>query len=351
MEKAIFFIAFVFLFSACSEKRVNNKSDFVIAHGQMPWITKGNDNNLDVVYGIGDSIMFTFSSDNANTFSKPTLISALPHVYTFATRGPQIAANQKGEIITACTSTGDIYSFYKEKGEGWRQGNKVNDVDAAAKEGLMALSADGENAFAVWLDLRGNNKNKIYGAKSIDGGKTWSKNIMIYTSPDTSVCECCKPSVIVKGNNVYVMFRNWLRGNRDLYMIQSTDGGNTFGQAQKLGTGSWPLNGCPMDGGALSVKKNGDIQTVWRREGKIYTAVPGSPEKEIGTGKGCTIETLSNKNFYVWTENGDIVFINAQEQKKIIGKGSQPVLKALGNRQLICVWEDKKEIHASVIVL
>ena len=71
----------------------------------------------------------------------------------------------------------------------------MNDPDTTAKEGLMALSADKENVFAVWLDLRGNKRNKIYGAKSIDGGKTWSKNIMIYTSPDTTVCECCKPSV------------------------------------------------------------------------------------------------------------------------------------------------------------
>jgi Neuraminidase (sialidase) len=90
--------------------------------------------------------------------------------------------------------------------------------------------------------------NKIFGAKSTDGGKTWGKNIMIYASPDTTVCECCKPSVVMKGNNIYVMFRNWLNGNRDLHIIQSTDIGLNFGQAQKLGAGSWTLNGCPMDG-------------------------------------------------------------------------------------------------------
>jgi hypothetical protein len=52
---------------------------------------------------------------------------------------------------------------------------RVNDVDTTAKENLMALSADGDNAFAVWLDLR-DKHNKLFGAKSIDGGKTWSKN-------------------------------------------------------------------------------------------------------------------------------------------------------------------------------
>jgi hypothetical protein len=57
---------------------------------------------------------------------------------------------------------------------------------------------------------------------------------MIYASPDTTVCECCKPSVAMKGNSVYVMFRNWLNGNRDLYLIQSSDNGNTFRQVQKI---------------------------------------------------------------------------------------------------------------------
>jgi hypothetical protein len=31
------------------------------------------------------------------------------------------------------------------------------------------------------------------------------------------------------------------------------------------------------------------------------------PEKEIGDGKGCTIETVSNKNVYAWTEAGSVV--------------------------------------------
>ncbi len=221
-----------------------------------------------------------------NTFSRPSLISVLPHAYSFATRGPQIAATKKGLVVTACTSQGDIYSFYKNDGGHWLQGKKVNDADTIAKEGLMALSADGDNVFAVWLDLRGNDKNKIYGAGSNDDGKTWSKNVLVYASPDTSVCECCKPSVVVKENKVYVMFRNWLQDNRDLYLTRSDDGGHTFNPAQKLGNGTWKLNGCPMDGGSLAVNKDGEIQTVWRREGKVYAAMPAMPEKEIGEGKG-----------------------------------------------------------------
>lgn len=337
--------------SACTERSIQSRNDFIVGNGQMPNLVKDRDNNIHLVYGSGDSILYTYSTDNAETFSKPAVISVLPHVFTFAMRGPQIAATEKGVVVTACTSLGDIYSFHKANGANWAQGKRVNDVDTIAKEGLTALSADGENAFTVWLDLRGNQRNKIYGASSKDGGKTWAANKMIYTSPDTTVCECCKPSVIVKEKNVYVMFRNFIKGNRDLYLIQSNDGGNTFGQAQKLGMGNWKLNGCPMDGGGLAISKNEEIQTVWRREGKVYAAMPGMPEKEIGMGKGCTIENVNNNNIFAWSENGEVVIIKPQGPKEVLGKGSQPVLKALDNDHFICVWEHEKEIHASVVAL
>jgi hypothetical protein len=349
MRKILSILLIFGLISACRGKKISNRNDFVISKGQIPNIAKDKDDNIYLVYGYGDSIMYCHSLDNGKSFSSPALISVIPGVYSFATRGPQITITDHGLIVTACTSTGDIFSFRKE-GTNWEPGGKVNDVDQVAKEGLMALSADRDTAYTVWLDLRGTKRNKIYGARTIDGGKTWSKNISIYSSPDSSVCECCKPSVIVKGNDVYVMFRNWLKGNRDLYLIHSTDGGNTFGEAQKLGNGSWQLNGCPMDGGAIALK--GDtLETVWRREGKIFTATPGMPEKEIGEGHNCTLEIVNGKNVYAWTENGDIVYLNSKRQKKYLGEGSQPLLKELNNEQVICVWENNREIHASVLEL
>lgn len=97
--------------------------------------------------------------------------------------------------------------------------------------------------------------------------------------------------------------------------------------------------------------KDGEIQTVWKREAKIYAAMPGMPEKEIGEGRGCTIETVNNKNIYAWKESGEVVFLKPEGQKEVIGKGSQPVLKALDSNHVICVWENEKQIHASVLEL
>ncbi len=295
--------------------------------------------------------MYAQMINSGQTFSTPTLISVLPELAASHTRGPQIAATTNGLTVIACNSSGDIFSFNKHSTGKWQKTGKVNDLDTTVKENLIAISGDGDNAFAVWLDLRGNKHNKIYGAKSNDGGKTWSKNTLVYASPDTTVCECCKPSVAVKGNNVYVMFRNWLQGNRDIYLIQSTDAGNTFEQAKKLGEGSWKLNGCPMDGGSLSVGDNGEVQTVWRRKAKVYAAMPGMPEKEIGEGKGCTLAIVNGKTVYAWTESGEVVILTSNGQKKVLGKGSQPMVQTVSNKHVICVWENEKQIHASVFEL
>ena len=65
---------------SCNEKKDNGKKDInataiSIGSGQMPAITKDARNNLHLVYGYGDSIMYAYSNDKAITFSKPALIS------------------------------------------------------------------------------------------------------------------------------------------------------------------------------------------------------------------------------------------------------------------------------------
>jgi hypothetical protein len=349
MRKFSWIIVSSLLFSACAEKQQSHQQDQIIGRGQMPAIANANDNGIHIVYGTGDSIMYSFSTDQGKRFSAASLIAILPDLAASHTRGPQIASTKNGIVVLACNEAGDIFSYCKQSSGGWLPGSKVNDVDTTAKENLMALSADEQYAYAIWLDLRGNKQNKIYGAKSDDGGKSWTKNTMVYTSPDTTVCECCKPSVVVKGNNVYVLFRNWLKGNRDMFLIQSKDGGKSFGEAQQLGTGNWALDGCPMDGGGIAIQPDGIVQTIWRREDKLYTAIPGSPEQQIGEGKSGTVETMNGRNVYAWTEKGELVVTTSGGQRQLLGKGQHPLLKSVSNDQLVCVWENDHQIHTALI--
>jgi hypothetical protein len=318
----------------------------IIAKGHMPAVAN-DEKGIYIVYGNEDSILYSSSFDEGKSFSTSKLICILPGLAASHTRGPQIGVTQKGLVITACNNAGNIYSFVLDKKGNRLKQSRVNDVDTIAKENLMALSADGNNAFAVWLDLR-NGHNEIYGSLSTDGGITWSKNIRIYHSPDITVCECCKPSVVVSENSVYVMFRNWLYGNRDLYLISSKNGGRTFGNAQKLGTGSWALKGCPMDGGGLAVENN-SVNTVWNREGKIFAVKPGEEEVKIGEGRSCTLTTVDGKNVYAWVDNKQVIYLDHDNIKHNLGIGQLPFLKAINKNYTICIWENDNAINKMIL--
>jgi hypothetical protein len=330
-----------------------DSADLIIANGRLPKIITDIQGNIYLAYGIGDSIMYVSSSNQGASFSSPQLVAVLPKLFANAMRGPQIAATSNGIIITANTEYGNIYCYHRDAAGKWSKGIKVNDVDSVSREALTSLSADGSHAFAVWLDVRANGGKgqRLYGAQSHDGGLTWSKNIMIYASPDKTICECCKPSVLVKGNKIYTMFRNWLNGNRDLYLVKSSDAGKSFGEATKLGVGNWKLNGCPMDGGGLALNANGTAETVWRREGNIFAFSEGKPETLLGEGRSCSMASVNGKNVYTWTKNGEVLVMTPVKEIKILGKGSVPVINAVTNEKLICVWENEKQIHASVIKL
>jgi len=154
---------------------------------------------------------------------------------------------------------------------------------------------------------------------------------MVYRSPEGSVCECCKPSITSDGKGVLtVMFRNNIGGSRDLHFTTSVDGGETFADPEKLGTGTWKINGCPMDGGGLMVNKAGDLSTIWQRKGEIFTANSSEEEQLIGKGRAPFIAGNDQQTYIVFASGEDIMSIDSENSKPIkIGTGSSPKVLSL----------------------
>ena len=106
-----------------------------------------------------------------------------------------------------------------------------------------------------------------------------------------------------------------------------------------------------MDGGTLIMDKSGTPQTTWRRETKIYTATPGTPEKEIGEGRTPSLQIVNGKAIYAFTQNGNVTVLLPDGTKTDLGKGSIPLLQTLNNNNLLCVWENNKQLKAAIIDL
>ncbi len=338
-------ISIPFTRSFSQELHENNKQN-----GAAPSLAADN-NNVYLVYASGDTVLFCSSNNNGKDFSAPVRVTILPELSIGGGRGPQIVVARDKLSVAAADKTGDIYTFIKDKNETtWKKGNKINDVPGVAKEAFVSLGSNRSGEiYAVWLDLRNDNKNKIVGAKSMDGGKTWTKNKIIYSSPDGTVCQCCKPSVEMKNKIVAVMFRNWLNGNRDLFISTSTDGGLTFDKAKQLGNGNWKLNACPMDGGGLVINNDNTITTVWRREGDIYTCEAGQKENKIATGKQCTLAGNDNKNFIAFINDAKVYCANPDGKTIELGMGSYPRLVMTGSGTALCAWQQDTQVKYSTV--
>ena len=323
-----------------------------IAPGGQPQISTDVAGNIRVVFGRNDSIFCTTSTDKGKTFSAPVLVGHVPQMHLGMARGPQLASSAHYSLVTAMDKTGDIHYFMLDHRKGkWQEKGLVNDISKSAPEGLMNIACDNQdNFYATWLDLRLDKHNNIYFSALPSGHAGWLKNTLAYRSPDGHVCECCRPSIAVKGSNVAIMFRNWLSGSRDLYLATSSNKGQTFSNAVKLGNGTWKLNACPMDGGGLNFNADNTINTTWQRAGTVYYCKPGGTEKELGKGRDCSISSDRNVIFVAMANGEELKYRNVQTNAEtIVGKGSYLKALILPGNKVLCVWEEGGSIRNKIL--
>jgi hypothetical protein len=310
-----------------------------------------------LVYGSGKSVMFAKSTDGGRKFQKSVRIAEVPVLPLGRHRGPRVVFVKNTIVVTAIGGTsvatgphahglasdGNLQSWRStDGGKTWSTAVTVNDAPGAAREGLHALAANADGTLAaVWLDLR-TQGTRLYGATSSDGGMTWSKNIKIYESPDGTVCQCCHPSIVATGPGEFaIMFRNVLSGSRDMYVARMK-AGQSIGAPAKLGTGTWAINACPMDGGGIALKK-GSLISAWRRDGEIFLATPGEAEKPIAKGKDVVLATSGPAVLAAWTDGG----INSYVSGRIVrlsDEGAFPTVIGMGDGSALVAWEEKGAI-------
>ena len=259
-----------------------------------------------VAFGVGDEVYYC--KVDAERKPEPTLAFKVTNISLGMRRGPRIACSGISIVITAIGGKeghgkdGDVLAYRStDEGKSWTGPVRVNDVASSAREGLHAMTASQDGVlWCVWLDLR-EKGTQLFASKSIDQGKTWSKNIRVYRSPDGSVCECCHPSIVASGKSIHILFRNSLKGNRDMYVVSSNDQGETFDPGKQLGIQQWKLNACPMDGGMLAITPNGEVITAWRRAGTVFTSLGSSdPEEMLGNGEQPWIASNTNGTYVAW---------------------------------------------------
>lgn len=330
-------------------------------HPQQPQVAVDSQGVIHVVFGVGNSLRYCRSDDVGKTFTSPVELPALNVLSLGMRRGPRIAALDSVLCVTVVSGKqgkgrdGDVLALSStDGGQTWTGPVAVNDAADSAREGLHAMAAGPGGALScVWLDLR-NRRSEVMASTSMNGGKTWSQNTLVYQSPDGSVCQCCHPSVAYDPQGrVFVLWRNSLAGARDMYVASSADG-ITYGKATKLGSGSWPLDACPMDGGAIAAIAAGKIATVWRREQDVFLMVDGQrEERRLGVGEQPWIAPTDRGPVVVWLSKrgqaamllppgGSPVELAARAYDPVIASGPE------GRGPVVVAWETRDGMESTI---
>jgi hypothetical protein len=353
IRSALSFFASIFIFAATTFAT----EPFTVFEGKdastpkQPQACLSSDGAVHITFGVGDQVFYCKVKDDKCSAPQPAF--RVPNMSLGMRRGPRIAHSGASITITAIGGTqgkgrdGDIQAYRSlDLGKTWLGPVKVNDVDGSGREGLHAMTSGDDGAlWCVWLDLR-EKGTVLYASKSMDHGETWSNNILVYRSPDGSICECCHPSIIASDNTVQVLFRNSLKGDRDMYLVTSLDQGTSFGEARRLGRTNWHLNACPMDGGMLAVNGRGEFNTVWRRDRTILSSgTKPAAETLLGTGEQPWTSASADGFFTVWTtkRDGDLQMLKpgSTQIETLSENSSYPVVVSSSdaNSSAYVLWE------------
>ena len=304
---------------------------------------------VGLTFGSGNEIFYTYSKNDGQTFARPARIDTGGKLSLGRHRGPRLVYQGGNAVISAVVgkkgggADGDLMAWRSnDNGTTWMEPVRVNDVPGSAREGLHAMANGNGWVVAVWLDLR-EKGTKLYGARSDNGGATWTKNFPIYDSPDGSICQCCHPTVAVgPAGVIHVMWRNALAGSRDMYTAKSENGGKTFSAAKKLGKETWVLDACPMDGGGFAITAGNKLYSIWRRGKTVYYAGVDGNESELGFGKDAAIASGLNDSLYaVWSAPEGIKYRTSKGNKieTLSAKGEYPQVIFTG-RSALAFWEE-----------
>jgi hypothetical protein len=346
----------------------------VLPNGRVYLIYKGSQ-QPGALPRDSNGLYFMTAPRVAAPFEAPVKIAEFKALITNMRRGPRVAVSGKTILVTGIEREGfGIQSFRSEDGgQTWAGSVRVNSPESKNGEGFYDIGAGRAGSFhVVWIDERVPREAHLWQATSRDEGRTWTEK-NAYPPGKGSVCECCWPCLAADNEGtLYLLFRNNLQdqmlGNiRDMHVISSADDGNSWQQeSRKLGQQSWVINGCPVQGGALTFLADGKPAAIWARESEILSSGISSDEKRVGKGKHPSIAAGPDGAYAVWegasgeqagagailamTPTGKTTVLRTAESNPMGGPYRTPSVVA-GHPQagVVAAWEEDGSIYVAVL--
>ena len=260
---------------------------------------------------------------NGSSFSPPYDICS-PDVMPSSWDGPEIAS--KGDTVyvvftsTATTQSSIMLIKSFDGGLSFSDTIRVSENDPSHKfrMGNVRIDKDGNPVVNYMQYLLNWGEPKQMVNRSIDYGNTFLGSVHASVNAPGEPCDCCKASLILDNDDIYLLFRNNNLNQRNSYISKSSDGGLTFNLVENLDDFDWMLSGCPATGPLGIV--NGDSLLIVRRSGAtgndeiVYNNIDKS---DLNYSYTRNIDPILGKiqDYPDVAANGDTVFIVWQDNR------------------------------------
>jgi hypothetical protein len=239
------------------------------------------------LWALDSSMYFQISTDNGETFSSVTRVVIDEEKISARNENrPKIAFDKhQGVYLSWATPkekkyTADVrFSYSSDYGKTFTKPVTVNDDNLLAGHSFNEMLVTGEgNISIVWLDgrlayqLRKEGK-KTNGSALYIGKANYRENETKFSNEQlaNNTCVCCRIALDYNNHGDLAIFWRHIYGDniREFALLTLGENKNAQQVPYQISYDRWKINGCPHQGGAISINDNNRYHLVWFNQGDV----------------------------------------------------------------------------------
>jgi hypothetical protein len=251
---------------------------------------------------------------------------------------PTVASEGNGIFMAWLATEGRPANLFfrqsKDEGRTWTDARKISNENGDCLPPSIAVNSG--IVHLVWIDCGEAIDGEIYYVRSLDGGATWEKNVILVGNANSAHY----PFITCWGDNVYVI---WQDVETKVFFKASHDQGRTWEKETILGEVG--KHSCYCFPPALSVNGN-ELMVVWtdlREEKGLHIRLFGLSVLKANKKKRISSVTCrkSTDNGRTWSK--EHILTSTKVSDEMIDEIDNPTMFSNGSRSYL-FWQDKHNL-------
>ena len=239
------------------------------------------------LWALDSSIYFQISKDEGKTFSESNRVGIDKEKISARNENrPKIAFDKyQGVYLSWATPkekkyTADVrFSYSSDYGKTFTQPETVNDDNLLTGHSFneMLVTEEGDISI-VWLDSRHSYQLRKQGKKTNGsalylGKANYRKGDKNFSNEQlaNNTCVCCRIAMNYNNHGEIAVFWRHIYGDniREFALMTLGQGDSKQSTPYQISYDRWKINGCPHQGGAISINENNRYHLVWFNQGEV----------------------------------------------------------------------------------